>query len=270
MYMSKQLCTFFLVALCLPGASQLPSLQDKKWLGHFAAHERRDFQFSVLQDGTMKIEVINDKGVAMGTVKTILITPSVCEVVGPRSIVKKIDEKSLVSPDKPNLKAEKISYRGKVTEGAEFEMNVAFDGDKVKLGGRILNPGALKKPLEFQVRTKIQNVYMYTDKEKLKDETDRDRIEFIRDDKQRGRIGSYKAAKFSDEKVFGKGLTNVEVDMKPFAGKRFKFDLEGPGLMRMENPRGISSCPMEGFFVLWRYDAEKDPEAKGRVIIEVK
>ena len=268
--MSKQLCGFFLAALCLPGAAQLPTLQDKKWLGHFVGYERRDFQFGVMQDGEMKIEVINDKGVAMGMVKTILISPAVCEVVGPRSIVKKIDEKSLISPDKPNPKAEKISYRGKVTGGAEFEMNVAFDGDKVMLGGRILNPGALKTPLEFQIRTKIQNVYMYTDKEKLKNETDRDRIEFIRDDKERGRIGSYKAAKFTDENVFGKGLTSVEVEMKPFAGKRFKFELEGPGIMRMENPRGISSCPMEGFVVLWRHDAEKDPEGKGRVIIEVK
>ena len=268
--MSKQLCVFFLGALCLPGAALLPSLQDKKWLGHFAAHERRDFQFSVLQDGEMKIEVINDKGVAMGAVKTILISPAVCEVVGPRSIVKKIDEKSLISPDKPNLKAKNISYRGKVTGGAEFEMNAAFDGDKVTLGGRILNPGSLKTPLEFQIRTKIQNVYMYTDKEKLKDEASRDRIEFIRDDKERGRVGSFKAAKFSDEKVFGKGFTSVEVDMKPFAGKRFKFEVDGPGIMKMENPRGISSCPMEGFVVLWRHDAQKDPEGKGRVVIEVK
>lgn len=270
MSLSKFLLPPLLIVLSLPIQAQLPTLPDKPWIGHFIGHERRDFRFGVKEDGEMVLECFNNKGTAMGFSKAILFDIEIVEAYPDRQSVKKIIAESLVTTDKASDKPEKVSFKGKVTGDAEFEVFLEFDDDIIKFGGRILTPGSIKNPLTFRITSRYQNVYSYTAKEKLEDETEKDRIEFITLDKKRDKIGIFEPVDLASEKITGKGLSNVRVELKPLEGKRFEYSIEGPGHISLANPRGLPTAPMLGFSVHWNPDPAKDPDAKARFVLEVK
>lgn len=218
----------------------------------------------------MILECIDSKGNPMSFKKSLSFTVEVMENFPDRKVLKKIIPESLTSSDKPSEKMEKATFTGKVTGDAEFKVFVELDGDIVKIGGLITNPGTAKNPLSLQVNCRFQNLYSYTPDDKLEDASEKDRIDFMGLDKKRGKIGTYESVDLASDKVTGKGLSNIRVELKPITDKRFDYSVEGPGHLSMANPRGLSSSPALGFSVLWHADAAKDPEGKGRMVIEVK
>ena len=270
MSLSKILLPALLISCALPASAQLPTLPDKPWFGFFMGHETRDFRFGITEKGTMLLDCIDSKGTSLGSRKSVGISVEVVENLPDRKSVKTIVPTSLTSPDKPSEEFEKATFTGKVTGDAEFAVFVEMDGDVIKIGGRITNPGTIKNPLTLQINSRFQNLYYYTPDDKLEDAVEKDRVDFITLDKKRGKFGTFESIDLDSEKVSGKGLSNIRLEFKPIADKRFEYSLEGPGHLSMANPRGLSSSPAAGFSVLWHADPVKDPEGKGRMVLEVK
>jgi len=265
MKVSKPLCAVLFLMSMPPVMAQLPTLLEKPWLGHFLGYQQRGFQFGVKEDGKMVFEAKNDKGTFMGFVRSVNINPEVVEMVGGKPIIKQIIPESLVSVDKPTDKPTKITYRGKVTGDAEFEVFLEFDGATIFMGGRLLSSGTLTNPLQFQIRARHYDVYDKMQDARVLTEAKKDRLDYVRTDKKKGKAEWLEPINLGSDEVSGKGLTQLMVEIKCYEDRKFEYSLMGDGLLIMESLRGQAAPPREGFSVIWRADAVKDKLGKGRL-----
>ena len=270
MKLSKFLHCGLAILSILPALAQLPALQEKPWLGHFVGYERRDFTCGIKEDGKMVLEAKNAKGSVLGFQKSLTISAEIVETVSGKQIVKQVIPESLTSADKPTEDPQKITFRGKVTGDAEFEMVAEFDGDNVFVGGRMLNAGTLTNPLHFQIRVRFGDIYRNVVEEKLEDDAKKDRIEFVRLDKKKGKCGVLESIDLAAADITGAGLSAVSVELSCYDERKFEYLLQGDGQLLLENPRGIASLPKDGFSILWRGDTQKDKDGKGRLHMKIK
>lgn len=270
MLLSKVLPPILAALMIFPVAGQLPSLNKKPWIGHFAGYERRNFQIGVTAVGDIELQVKKDNGSVLGVGRVIDIRPEICELVNGRMVIKKITTESLTSHEKATVQPQKTSFRGKVTGDAEFEISLEFDDNDVYVSGRMLDRGQLTNPLHFQIRVRYGDVYRYTAAEKLKDETARDRIETISVDKKKGKIKFFESVDLASEPINGKGLSAVEVEMKGLLEYKFKYEAQGPSTFRLENCQGLAAAPLNGFSVIWRADEGKEADPKARIFLQIR
>ena len=264
MNLSKILCTCLSLVCLLPCSAELPILQEKPWLGHFVGYERRGFRFGIKEDGRMTLEAKARDGKYLINDRALNLYFEVIEVSGDRTYTKKVIEESLTTTDTAAKNPSKATFRGKVTGDAEFEATVEFDGDTISLGGRILSNGSIKNPLQFQVRARHSDVYRYSSDANVKQDAKRDRIEYVRLDKKKGKAEWLEGIDLSSNEVSGQGLASACVQVNCYEGREFLYTHVGSGKLTMQNTKFISAAPRAGFSVLWRNDAEKDPEGKGR------
>ena len=265
MNLSKTLFAGWLLMSINPVMAQLPALQEKPWLGHFVGYEQRGFQFGIKEDGKMVFEAKNRKGTFMGFDKAVNISAEVVEMVGGKPVVKQIIPASLVTTDKATDKPKKVTFRGKVTGDAEFETVIEFDSNTILLGGRLLGNGTLTNPLHFQIRVRHADVYGKMQADRVPDEAKKDRVEFIRLDKKKGKAEILEPIDLGSDDVSGKGLAEVGVELKCYEDRKFEYSPLGDGMLTMESPRGQAAAPRDGFSVIWRPDAVKDKDGKGRL-----
>jgi hypothetical protein len=260
--------SLFLFAASLhPLQAQLPILHKKPWLGYFAGYDRNKFAMGVNYNGTIELEIKDKKGTRMAFKRAIIFAPYVI-AEGEKGWypLDKIRE-SMSTTDKPTDQPELLTYRGKVTGGAEYEVVVEFDRDKVSFGGKIVDKGETKKPIKFQMRCKFQQPYhgMKVDK-KI---TAQDFIKFVKVDKKKDKCGIFETINFANEDTFGP-LSSLEVQMKNYMNYGLTFSAEGNVPLTLENPYKVASPPMEGFVIVFEHDPEKDPQALSRMVFELK
>lgn len=265
----KSLVSALLLALQLSASAQLPTLSEKPWLGHFVGYECREYRFGIKETGVMGLEVFSSKGAAMGFDKTVIIAVEVVENNGTAKTIRRPLSDSFTTSDPASDEPEKVTLKGKVGGNAEFELVIEFDKEQMKFGARITNPGTLKNPT-LQIRSRFQKVYHRTPEDKLEEMTEKDRIDIVTLDKKREKIKAFEPIDLASEKVSGKGLSNLRVEMKAYEGKRFEYAIEGPGRIVLGNPGDVATAPMHGFSVIWQADAAKDPEGKARFVMQVK
>jgi hypothetical protein len=258
-----------LLALSLSASAQLPALSEKPWLGHFVGHECREYRFGIKETGVMGLEVFSSKGAAMGFDKTVIFAVEIVENNGATKTIRRPLSEAFTTENAATNKPEKVTLKGKVGGNAEFELVIEFDDELMKLGARITNPGTLKNPT-LQIRSRFQKVYHHTPEDKLEELTKKDRIDVVTIDKKRDKLSAFDPVDLASEKISGKGLTNLRVEMKAYEGKRFEYSIEGPGRIVLGNPGDVATAPMHGFSVIWQADAAKDPEGKARFVMEVK
>lgn len=270
MSLSKILPPLLGVLLIVPAWGQLPAMSDKPWLGHFAGYERRNFQIGVTANGQIELQIKKDNGGILGVGRVIYIRPEICEQVDGKTVIKKMIPESLTSAEKASVQPQKVNFRGKVTGNAEFEINLEFDGDDVYARGRLVDKGELTNPLHFQIRIKYGDVYRYVDAAKIKDETARDSIQTIDLDKKKNKIKVFESVDLTSDKINGKGLSAVEIEMKGLNDMKFQYEAQGPSAMRLENNEAQASAPLNGFSVIWRADEAKDTDNKARLHLSLK
>ena len=270
MNVSKILCASLSWLCLLPISAELPTLQEKPWLGHFVGYERRGFRFGINEDGRMTLEAKARDGKYLMNDRALNLYVEVIEVSGDRNYTKKLIAGSLTTTDPAAKNPNKATFRGKVTGDAEFEATVEFDGDTILLGGRILNNGSIKNPLVFQVRARHSDVYRYSSETKVKQDAKKDRIEYVRADKKKGKLDWLEGIDLSSEEVSGPGLTSVSVEVKCYEGRKFLYAPVGEGKITLQNTKFATAAPRAGFSILWRNNAEKDPEGKGRLQLVFK
>lgn len=263
----------------LPATAQLPSLNEQPWLGHHTAFSSNKFRFGVTSDGKIKLTPMLGKDKPIG-IKMEIEIEVLIESTNPngRSIARKIIPATLASPQAPNADFEKTTITGKVTGDASFELTLEQKRDVISIGGRITDPGKLTGPLNFSIRCDIPDPYysakQRADKDKRKAENafertiKGDRISLTLADKSRKKLKLDDKIGNSNPDLDKPGITEAEVEISSYKGRKFIFSTTPETPMKLWNP---AQRPLhEGFSILWSPDPAKNPDGKARLSIDVK
>jgi hypothetical protein len=271
------MAAFFLISNGFERASaELPILKKQPWIGYFAVFENRDCQFSVDTNGVAYLTLMNPKGEPMGEATKIAVSFVVEEILpNGETRLKKIKKGSLESTDPATDKLGKITFHGKVTGDAAFEVIIEQERGDVFIGGRITDTGTLTKaPLRFTVRVKVPNVYAEVEKEgrmalkifekRIKD----DHLDLKWTDGKRLKQNFTDRVDVTSKEINGPGIANAEAEINYYNGKKLRFAATEGSAFTLWND---TPAPLhEGFTVNWVVDAAKDPTGKSRLSLQVK
>lgn len=262
----------------LPRAeAQLGTLNEKPWLGYFAAYADKRLQITMDSKGAITLAPINDKGTPVSSKIAIDIEAGIEEVAPDGKVVlRRIKPESLTSPESPNDDFEKFTVRGKVTGDAAFELHMEQDRGTIAIGGRVTDPGTLTKlPIRFVVRVKFPDVYPYEkvankqhDKTFLKKIED-DRLELKWTDGKRVKQDFEPMVEAASKDLNGPGIAAAQVEVASYKDRRVQFIASPGSSMGLWNAK---TAPLhEGFTLSWLPpDATKDPKGEARLSIEVR
>ncbi len=264
--------------------AQLPSLEDRKWVGNFVVLDRKNFEFTLTSQGKARICAKGKKDLPIGERLAVTLEFLVQETQPDGKIVTKaIQPDSLESSQPASLKPKDITFRGKVTGGAEFEAYITEDRGAISVGGKLLNPGTLtKNPLRFAIRANFPNPYgdakgkaAENDKAAVKKEAkamektmQKDRLQVKWTDAKSSKLDLIKPVDASAKEINGPGIAAFSVEFSTYQDKKYILIASENSSMSLSNsaPKPLS----EGFAVTWLADPAKDPSAKSRLSVDVK
>lgn len=257
-------------------AAELPILLGDEWVGCFAVHEGRKYDFSMLAQGPMELSPKRRGRESVAEMNRIGIRFGIEEVMPDGKVVMKaIEKRSLSSEQDATRKLSRLVVRGKSTGDAVFELVIEQSRDVVSLGGRVVDPGALNgRELRFAIRLSIPNVYRRVELDGKQDErefarlTQRDYLELTRMDRSRVRLTHGDDETLDAEKVNGSGIEQVEMRLSYYDGRRFHFAASKGSCIEVAAARGLKPW-YEGMTLHWRPDAKKDPGGNSRLRLSV-
>lgn len=257
--------------------AELPALNDEKWLGYFAVHQGQRYDFLMEATGKMFL-VPRLRGKEQVTdLNQIKIHYGIEEVLpNGKTVFKAINLTSLSSQQTATKDIRRQTVCGRATGGAEFELVIEQARDVISLGGKVVNPGKLKKhPLRFALRLVIPNVYR-TAEFSMKDEAREfekrirgDYMEFTRVDGREGKLDASDRGLMDAAEVSGKGIEQMEMRISYFDGRRFYFQSSKNAVMTVYD--GGDARPWyEGMTLQWLPDPAADADGRARLSFCVK
>lgn len=268
---------FTIAAGILPGRADLPSLQEKEWVGDFVAYQNKRFQFVVTIEGKGRIFVMSKKGEPLGRALAVGVEFVIQETMPDGKVVSKaINPSSLESAQPATAKLTDMQLHGKVTGGAGFEVSLHEDHGVISIGGKLLEPGHLKNPLRFVIKVDIPNAYPH-DKKKdagkkeakaFEQKTERDRLQLKWIDGKSRKQSLSDSVDAASKEINGPGIAAMSLEFSSYQEKRFEFIASADSSMTLTNS-GIGALN-EGFAIVWQADTTKDPDGKARLSFEVK
>ena len=256
--------------------ADLPVMQEKEWLGYFLGFEGKKSQFGVTGGGKSAIKVLGKQGSPLSSQLTVYVDVLVEELFPDGKVTaRRIAPESLESAHPAATKINQAVIAGKVTGDASFELFVNEDRGAISLGGRLVDPGTVKNPLRFSIRLRFQDAYLYDepseDKKKIKafeNKIKNDRMQLVWTDRKRVKQSLSEAVDASSAELNGPGVAALQMEISSYLGARFEVSATGNSSMQLSN---ADMKPLHrGFNLTWSADPEKDPEAKARLVIDVK
>jgi len=266
-------CVFVCLALS-PVHAELPGLEEKRWIGSFAAYADKDLELRVLVDGQMVISPVYKGGSVRPYVRMpIAIHLEVEKDEGGVELIE-IAPDSLKTDDAPTGDLEQVSFRGGFEGGGSFECWVEQKRGEVLIGGRVTDPGAHGAgKVRFRVTASILN---FLGREKQKLANDPSAFEkLVRDDSlqlksmkgKRGEFDFLEPVLLQSEEVNEDGASEASVEIGVLAGPEFQFESSKGSLLRFSNRR---LAPLhEGFDIHWVTDSTLDPKGEARFSLVV-
>lgn len=152
------------VTACLllaPSIAQadLPGLKEQPWLGYFIGIEhRKKMRFGVTAKGQGVIDPLNDKGMPVFAKVPFQINFDVVETLPDGKTVRKQVNSDTLTSDQPATEDPKspITFRGKVTGDAAFEVTVYPERGGVAVTGKLTDKGTLKNPVHFEISLDVK------------------------------------------------------------------------------------------------------------------
>ncbi len=257
----------------LPASAQLPSIEEKGWLGHFVGFENDDLRFGFTAMGAGIITPMGRSGPA-GKDRQVGLSFVVEEVMPDGKVVRKqLDSQSLKSEQAATKEPKNLVFTGSVTGGATFEGSIHEDRGILAVGGRMIDPGTLKNPLRFGVRLDFGAPYRYVKAEdresrvferRIKD----DEIRVVWTDGKRVKQAAAEPVDASSPALNGPGIARLEYEADAFQGKKFLFDASENSRIVLENRP--ETPLMDGFTATWYPDPATDLEAAARLRFQLK
>ncbi len=281
--LSAFIVSFILSATGLqPLQAQLPSIDKQPWIGYFAAHTSNRCQIGVSTMGELHLKpVVSGSSIADSYV--IHIEPTVLETqTSGKTVAKRLIADSLETTDSATEKLEKVTYRGKVSGNATFEVTVEQNRGIIYLGGRLLDPGNLKNPLKFVISVKIPKLQPtarksgadLSEREKrreekaLADKLRGDRLSLKRSDGSALRLPLSEPVDAGSGEINKPDITELELQSETFRGRKLMLTASPGTAMTLSNSK---SAPLyQGFEVAWTPVPTKDPDGSARLAISFR
>jgi hypothetical protein len=266
------------VAICFGGVSSvradLPTLEDKEWLGYFIGVQNRDLRFDINTKGKGSLTFVEKKG-NVAKSHQVDITFQIEETLpsGKTSVIQLIPD-SLTSDQAPTNKPQNVIIKGKVAGDATFEIYLNEARGAIALGGKVTGSGSLQNLLKFSIHAKIPNAY---NNEKI-DETSKlkafeaklkkDRFQAIFADGKKGKITSGDELSTLMKSADSPAISAAQLDFAAYDGRKYALTAEPNSSMSVSSEAGKPIY--RGLEFTWTADAAKDPEGKARLLLEVK
>lgn len=264
------------IAGILPVSAELPTMQEKEWLGYFTGVKTKSFQFGVTADGKGLLKVLRDKDEPVTQKLNIPVEFKIEETMPDgKTISRTITPESLESAQAATDKPKNVVFKGQVTGGIGFEVFVNEEQGGVSLGGRLLEPAGLKNPTRFSIVAKVPNAYPDANpagdkkagkafEDKIKD----DKLQLNWTDGKRTKLPASEPVEAGSKEVSGPGVAGVLIDFSSYRGRKILLTASPNSSMALSN---ASKQPLaDGFSIIWTVDSAKDPGAKARLLIGVK
>lgn len=255
--------------------AELPTMNERAWLGHFLGFETKKYRFGMTDQGKAMIQVLDKQGKPLAKRLDISVDFLVEEFFPDGKITARtIRPTSLESPHPASNNIDNAVIRGTATGDARFEIFLNEERGVLSLGGRMLDPGSLKNPTRFSIQLRFPEVYPsseFDDKRKTRAFESKlrgDRLQLTWTDNKRVRQSIGDKIDASSAEVNGPGIAAVQIDFSTHEGNRFEIATVGNSAIRLSNN---GAAPLHtGFNLNWTADPEKDPEGKARLVIEVR
>lgn len=242
--------------------ADLPNLKKQPWLGYFIGIEhRKKMRFGVTAKGQGVIFPLDDKGDPVFAKVPFQVNFDVVETLPDgKTVRKQVNSDSLASeqtasedPDKP------VTFRGKVTGDAAFEVTVHPERGGVALSGKLTDKGTLTNPVHFEIsldvkpypqrpgdgQSEIKAFEARAKKDVLKYDTvsrKRDKIEFLEET--------------NPATTVGEPMTRLDFTTDAFDNKEFEIQTSEKAKLTFSDQ---GSKPLwNGFTLYWRIDEGAD------------
>lgn len=266
--MKLRIPLFALLAVSPLSAGELPLLNKQPWLGKYMGTDTREFRFYVKDSGEAQVLPTKEKEGFMSDRFAIRFVPLIEETTAEGKVVSKFAAKDGWESVTPaTVDPKKITYRGKVTGDATFEVNIELDGGKITAGGKLLEKGTLANP-RFVLRVQVPNVYQYEkDAKKLEEKSKKDKIDLVRTDGKKLKVEMTKPLDAETAEYSGPGVSEAKIEIAGY-GHRMDLATTPGGAFELWNKD--TAALIEGFTLGWKHDPAKDPEGKARLSFELK
>lgn len=223
MIAKRPLSLILAAAACMISArAELPTLDEKIWLGYFAGHSCRDCLLGVSTKGDISFQLEPAKGKGSNGAG-ILPHASMTLIVGieedtpnGKPSIRTIRPESLETKDVPTAKLEKTVIRGTVTGDATFELTIERDRSGFILSNRLVDPGKLtKNNIRPVVALVTKQIYRDDEGEVSKakaKEREKDTLELKWTDGKRKRFSLSDEMDATLEAVNGPGISIAQIE----------------------------------------------------------
>lgn len=220
----------------------------------------------MMNRGDMEVNAM-DKDKALAYNKALNIVPKVFEIVDGKPVVRRIDYKTLTSPDQPTAALKKTSFSGTASGGVKFTADIIVEGDKISCSGKILEKGKVTNPVQFGYTIVVPAMYKYTDEKKLEKVSQDDVIETLN---AAGKKKKYKVLVANDYKLpdFAT-LKATKIEMEPLKGNKYLISASGTTTFSMDKAEGNMRLA-DGFTLTWMAPENVQDTAKERITVELK
>lgn len=185
--------------------AELPTMQEKDWLGVFAAMEGRNYDFKVRTHGGSEMLMKKNKKVvsihSVFAVRCVLL-----EQEGKKWVKRTLDKDSLESKQEASLDLEKVAYTANFTGDTKLGITHEFDGEEVLVGVKVLEKKT-KNPLRIGMEVVVPDLYKLHGKDKP---TEREMKKKLKD--------------FEIRMISTDGKTKLKLDGGDVVEEEFKLD----------------------------------------------
>lgn len=226
-----------------PAQADLPGLKEQPWLGYFIGMEtKRKYRFGITAKGQGTLDALKSDGQPVYMHNPIQINFDVIETTPEgKDIRKQFIPDSLASEQEASENPKNpVTFRGKVTGDAAFEVTVTPERGGFSVSGRITDKGTITNPLHFAIsadfnpyvskpgddEAKMKRFEERAKKDVLRYETvsrKRDKLEFLEETNPAVAV----AEAISSAKIETDGYAGIEFTLQASEKSKLTFDDKG-------------------------------------------
>lgn len=273
--MNKTLLPIALSTILLSAAyvhAELPALLEKPWLGHFIGIKERKLQFGLTSSGEAVLHPLQRGGEVHALFNPIKIKYEILETTPGGKVVSKQVKAESLSSEHPAVENPEgpVTFTGKVTGDAAFEVTVAPERGGYSMTGKITDKGTLTNPLQFVITIDFdpyKNGAGDDDdaQEKFEKKIKRDELRFKTASGKREKIEFLD--KVNPAKLYEEGFTEAELRTEGYGGVTFEMEATGKSKIVFED-KGEKEF-WSGFSPRWSVNQDGDP-AQAKLIVTAK
>lgn len=219
--------------------AQLPGLSEKPWLGYFLGLKDRKFQFGIITDGDALFEPLKRDGSAVSIHNPVKIHFEVLETMPDGKVVSKTIRKDTLASQSPAIEdpSKPVTFTGKVTGDAAFEVTVIPERGAVTFTGKITDKGTLSNPLSFAITSDFSPYKNASADDAEKDsfekkiKRDEIRLEMVSGDREKLEF----IEKTNPAETFKEGFTSADIRTEGYGGVGFEFEAVGKSKIIFED-----------------------------------